>query len=277
MKTILVPTDFSEEAKNAVCYAVAFAKKWEARLILFHTYHIPIHVTISNSIESYDKIGKKEHLKLKKIIDDFRKQEGNNIDIEYINRSGFLIEEITALIKEQHIDLVIIGNPEKENRKEKHTENNIIEIVKRASCPVLTIPGKTHFNEAGKIVFATDFEKIHDKSVLNTLIQFATIFHSEILIFNVTDKNEIPEFNKAIEGVVLENYLEEVKHDYYFSSHENIAEAIDNFTEEKHADMLALIGKKHNFFENIFHKSITERIILNTHIPLLTLPEDISN
>lgn len=276
MKTILVPTDFSEEAKNAANYAAAFAKKWGAGLILFHTYHIPIHVAISNGIESYDNIGRKEHLRLKKIADNFQKLKGNDIDIEYISKSGFLVEEITALIKEQNIDLVIMGTSGRKNQQEKHTESNIIEIINRASCPVLTIPGKAHFNEVSKIVFATDFEEIHDKSVMNTLILFATTFHSEILVFNVMTKKEIPVFNKAVEGVVLENCLEAVKHTYHFSSHNNIAEAIENFLEESRADMLAVVGRKHNFFENIFHKSITEQMILNTSIPLLTLPESIS-
>ena len=42
MKTILVPTDFSIAAENAVEYAIGFAKETNASIILFHSYHIPI-------------------------------------------------------------------------------------------------------------------------------------------------------------------------------------------------------------------------------------------
>lgn len=273
MKTILVPTNFSEEAKNATNYAIALAKKWNARIILFHTYHVPIHITTSHNIENYENIGKREQLKLKEFTTSYQKLIGSNIDIEYVTRSGFLIEETTTLIKEQNIDLVIMGTTGKTDKQKQHTESNIIEMINNASCPILTIPKQSSYSEVDKIVFAIDFKKISDKISLNRLIRFANIFHSEILVFNVRDENEIPELNKAIEELVLENCLENVKHSYYFSSHPNTAEAIEHFTKEINADMLALVCKKHNFFEHIFHNSITEQVIHDSTIPLLTLPE----
>ena len=45
MKTILVPTDFSEEARNAAEYAVKLAKEVKAKVILFHTFQVPIPIS----------------------------------------------------------------------------------------------------------------------------------------------------------------------------------------------------------------------------------------
>ena len=42
MKTILAATDFSDSAQNAVEYAASMAELTEAKLILFHAYHVPI-------------------------------------------------------------------------------------------------------------------------------------------------------------------------------------------------------------------------------------------
>lgn len=42
MKTILVPTDFSKIARNAIDYAVEIAKLTKAKLVLFHVYHVPV-------------------------------------------------------------------------------------------------------------------------------------------------------------------------------------------------------------------------------------------
>src|SRR5512139_1019246 len=36
MKKVLVPTDFSESARNAVTYGVSFAKEYGAELVLLH-------------------------------------------------------------------------------------------------------------------------------------------------------------------------------------------------------------------------------------------------
>ena len=42
MKKILVPTDFSELAENALKYAAQLAKRTDAELLLLHVYTIPV-------------------------------------------------------------------------------------------------------------------------------------------------------------------------------------------------------------------------------------------
>jgi nucleotide-binding universal stress UspA family protein len=39
MKTILVPTDFSDNAKNALDFAIEIAKKHGSKIVLVHTNH----------------------------------------------------------------------------------------------------------------------------------------------------------------------------------------------------------------------------------------------
>ena len=41
MKTIFVPTDFSDNAEKALEFAVCMAKKENARILLFHAFHMP--------------------------------------------------------------------------------------------------------------------------------------------------------------------------------------------------------------------------------------------
>lgn len=45
MKTILVPTDFSANAEHAIRYAVIFAKPFGAKVVLFHSYLLPVYAT----------------------------------------------------------------------------------------------------------------------------------------------------------------------------------------------------------------------------------------
>jgi nucleotide-binding universal stress UspA family protein len=45
MKTILVPTDFSKNAENALHFAIALAKQQKATLILLHAYQMPVAVS----------------------------------------------------------------------------------------------------------------------------------------------------------------------------------------------------------------------------------------
>ena len=42
MKTIIVPTDFSKNALNAVKYAFAYSEKAKSKIVLFHSYDEPV-------------------------------------------------------------------------------------------------------------------------------------------------------------------------------------------------------------------------------------------
>ena len=59
MNAILVPTDFSETANNALEVAVQLAKKHNSRLILLHMLEIPLHilpaVNLSNDVQPLQK------------------------------------------------------------------------------------------------------------------------------------------------------------------------------------------------------------------------------
>ena len=50
MKTIIVPTDFSSTASNAVDYAIAMAKEINASIVLLNAYQVPVAVTADTPI-----------------------------------------------------------------------------------------------------------------------------------------------------------------------------------------------------------------------------------
>lgn len=58
MKTFIVATDFSEEAENAINYAASLAREVNAKIILFNSFMIPLH--LSNSILPADNIAELE-------------------------------------------------------------------------------------------------------------------------------------------------------------------------------------------------------------------------
>ena len=45
MKTIIIPTDFSAIATNAMHYGIDMAKATNASILLFHVYQVPVSFT----------------------------------------------------------------------------------------------------------------------------------------------------------------------------------------------------------------------------------------
>src|SRR6478672_3694795 len=116
MKKILIPTDFSEVADNAFVHALELAKKVQAELVLLHTYEFPVIDTQyypENYLSLYDSL---ELSQLDAFQDQVNKlraiAEGRNLQqIKMTHRLmyGDLLGCIKTVIKEDNIDLVVMG------------------------------------------------------------------------------------------------------------------------------------------------------------------------
>src|ERR1035438_8203878 len=102
MKTILVPTDYSDTANNALQYAVELAKFSKAKIILLHVYPIPVPVGEAHiTVAPFQELKKNNEEKIKKLEKKIIRQVAGKIKVQSITRSGFAVEEIMNVIKEK--------------------------------------------------------------------------------------------------------------------------------------------------------------------------------
>lgn len=279
MKRILVPIDFSEEASNSIHFALKIAYKTGAKVFLFHANHIPVVASDSPfsvyeataesgekaALEQLDSLKEKweKHLNLDK-----------KIEIEIIVELGFAVEEILELVDKKNIDLIIMATKGASGIAKAFFGTNTERIIKSSNCPVLLIPDNYSYKDFNTIVLASDYNKIHNPKTLAPLEEIASVYNANILVFNAKKEKEyVPSYEEAIEGLELEGKLSHIKHQYFFADNENPIEAIDAFIEEKKPDLLVLLPHEHTFFEKLFSKSITSEFAFNTKIPLLSLPD----
>src|SRR5690606_6574373 len=108
MKTIIVATDFSKEAENALLYAAGAAKQLKSKVIIFNSYTVPRHAVNSlfpasgflELIEYNNNILKQKALELAKEF---------SIEVGYESSLMDVNEELEVLIKKYDADLVIMG------------------------------------------------------------------------------------------------------------------------------------------------------------------------
>lgn len=274
MNTILVPTDFSEIATNAVNYAVRLALYTKSKLLLFHVYQVPMLVTeVPFAITSEDiQLEEKSNEQLNLMVEELQKKYENKLDVDSVTLPGYTSSEIVDIAKDKKCDLIIMGT----NGAGGSTMllgSNTTSVIKHTQCDVLVIPDKVKFQKIDKIVFACDYNSIKNSSVLNPLIALASLFNSEIMILNIEDRSIHPIPEKAIEGIKLERVFENTKHTFWFSEHKNIAEAINEFAANNHAVMITMIRRSHNLLQQILTKSNTKLMASNPQLPLLILHE----
>ena len=146
LKKLLVPTDFSENSKRALIYAVRLAQRNNSGLILFHVFESPefarqlpedfSHESNEELRKLYDAAKRRFEERLVTIS---RNVQGSNVKIETLQRRGTPYEEIVKVAKEKEVDLIVIGTHGYTDPKHVLLGSTVQRVVTIAPCPVLVV------------------------------------------------------------------------------------------------------------------------------------------
>ncbi len=275
MKRILFPTDFSEAATNAFVHALEFANSIDAELVLLHAFDLPVfdsqylpenYMLIYESVElTQFEIFKDELPKLRAIA-----QERNLDGIKMTHRlmDGNLLSTIEKAIKEDQIDYIIMGTEGVTGWSEVLLGTHTTAVISDVSIPVFSIPVKSKFKPIKNIVFTTRFRP-KDKIALTEVLEIAKKMNAKIKCLYVkTDASDVTkEMIKAWEQEFANEPVE-----FHVIFNEDVKESILDFIMFKKVDVLAMLTYKRNFFENLFHHSLTKDCASHLDIPVLAIP-----
>ena len=271
MKTIIVATNYSNEANNAVNYAAELASYLHSKLVLFNSFELSVHA--SNALLPGSSIGRliaENNNTLKNIALDLSGK--YRIAVDYISRTSDLMEEIDFQVKRLNADLVVMG------MKDVHSGfvpfSSTASAIHHAKYPILTVPADARFRKISKILFAFNPDCIEEANKLPVLMDFAAHFKAEIQLCHV-EKSMQPATNEASgKGLSFnaEAVFSDTEHSYKEINDENVLRSIEKLIKSWGADLLVMVPHKYGFWESIWHKSKTIQMAKRTRIPLLTLP-----
>jgi K+-sensing histidine kinase KdpD len=140
---------------------------------------------------------------------------------------------------------------------------------------VLVIPYHFKPNQLHKIAFAYDLKSIKDLESFNLVKLLSIVYEAELHIFTIRQSKKITKEEQS--------NLEELKKCFaeFFpvikvDEAEDVEEGIFDYMKEHNISMLILLHRSRTFFEDIFHESITEKIMFHTETPVLAMDERLS-
>ncbi|MFY9310835.1 MAG: universal stress protein [Bacteroidia bacterium] len=274
MKTILIPTDFSDASKNAIDYGVKLAKEKNAKLVLLHVFHIPVVATDDPVLmPSFEQIEDDSQLFLKETENKLRAMYGFTNPIESISKPGFLIDEIDDLVKEKNLDLIIMGITDAGKLAELVISSNSIGVIKKINCPTIIVPSGAVYRPIQTIVFACDIEHTESLSAIGQVKQFVNIFNARLMIFNMVKNTEDKERERVLFHEKFAGLFAGVEHSINITEGDDLITAINTFIDINNADLLIMLPQKHTFFWQLFNESSTKKMAFHSHIPLLAIHE----
>jgi len=278
MKRILIPTDLSSNASNAISYAFQLFRNSNVQFNILHVDH-PIIDMPTSSIEfmsttTYpDLVSQKKMVEKQifKIIEKLNSKD-DNFNYEVENEIGFAADLIVSKAKELNCDLIIMGTKGATGLSQFFIGSVTASVIRKSTVSVLAIPENFTFEKLEKIVFATDYEEISNKKTLQPLFEIARTFDAKVMMFHAIEAKEpIAAYIEELQVWKAEKNFHHVRHTNSIASCENIPEGILDFAGENEADLIAIIPHTYNFFENLLHQSVSKQIAFESKTPILAL------
>ena len=265
MKKLLVPTDFSPNAKNALHFAIEMANRFDSEITLLHMYQVYSTGGMFVSVERYMKENIGERM-LGLISDAERRlKAGARIDTKLIRgESAGIIAEVA---EQSGYDLIVMGTQGASGLAGVFLGSTTEAVMRRTRVPVLAIPAGLAFRPLRVIVLAADAAGISYASVLAPLLHLARRFNAKVKVYH----KDTGAGDSGIDPSV-DIFLDGIDHSFHYGQEgEQINRSINDFVKENQADLLCMIRRERGFLSDIFHVSATSKEIFKSPVPLLVL------
>ena len=276
MRTIIIPTDFSETAENAIRYAVELFKYEKSAFIIMNAFADEVYKNTvemdRNFFEEYkQKSEEATERALQKVISEILEISPNpKHTYEYIASFGSLVDEVNDLANKHNADIIVMGTKGKSNKDDVTFGSQTLQVIKYVSCPVLAVPVGFHGYPPENILFPTDYLlpfKRRELKLINTMAKrFVTMVHF-LHISNAKELTHRQKDNKAFAACCFDD----VKTSYIKAPGEDITAVVNKTLKDTSIDMLVMVNHRHSYLENILYRSTIEKIGLEIEIPFLVL------
>lgn len=283
MKKILVPTDFSANARRAMHFATRMVQaNKDAHITFFHVSNEPIPTSFSKkdyqaSMEEQlnDDVKKLQEF----VLDMYRNMlvKDDEINEQALVKYGKFDEAIVETVAELGIDLVIMGTFGASGLKKFFVGSNTADVMEKVPCAVLAIPDEYSNAPVTRIAYATDFSKAEDG--LEKIVSFAKYFHASIELFHVYSVGKGQTDPSTFDR---QSYLSNLKRKFDYEHFtlafvrlneegDDLIDGIESYVAQKRPSIIAMATYEKMWYESVFHPSKTKQMIFQTTCPLLVI------
>lgn len=276
MRKIVIPSDFSDNAMNALKYAVELFKHELSEFHILHAFAEEVYnnndiLTKAAMDAAKEDLQQRYEDQLQQVIKEIRDFSPNPRHRFHSHVSfGYLIDELNEVVDKEEADIAVMGTRGKTNDRNLTFGSNTVQVIKYVQCPVLVIPENYKFHELQNILFPTNFMLPYQKRELKLVAEISKSFPANIHMLYIS--------NFPIESLRQKENMEFIKAhfmDKYFQYHRvnegNRVDVIIDQLEQLNIDLLVMVNSRYTYLENILYESTIDKISLYPKIPFLVL------
>ncbi|TXE16722.1 universal stress protein [Psychroserpens burtonensis] len=276
MLSILLPTDFSKNAMNAITYALEFFKYQKTKFYFMHAYQ--------NEFYDHEELLSREVFD--DVLDNVRHQSQTNLEqllktvkdmapnprftYHIISAYNTLVEEANLITDAKNIDLIIMGTKGKSDERHIVFGSQTFQVLKYVQCPVLAIPSNYTNTQPKHILFPTNYLIPYKRRELKLLSELAKSYRSTIDVLYVSKSHKLSmrqEDNQSF----IKNTLSNNEVNFIQEDSKKIADTIKTYITENDVDIITMVNTQHSFLEDMLFPSTIDKVSLGLHIPILAM------
>jgi len=278
MKTILIPTDFSENSWNALAYTVQLYKNITCHFYVLHVGNLKDSVVQNTPFSFHNSdLHKSIKEKFSELFDRIENMPTNeNHHFIAVQEYGNMLTSIRNFVEENKVELIAMGTKGATGLKQVILGSNTGDVITKVPCNLLVIPENVTYSLPEKIAFPTDFNIFYSHDILAAITELVQITKAKFEVVNISHFdskfNLVQEKNKAY----LQDYLKELfptSHIFQTLKNKNIKSAIEQFIKYEDIDMLVMVAKNLNFLQYLLFDTTIEKLSFHTTVPIVVLHE----
>src|SRR6056297_9895 len=276
-KRIVLPTDFSKNALNAIRYALDMHANEKCEFYLLNVYQVKGYSTKSIMVPEpgdvdYEAAKKYSLDGLDKQMELLSLHEENPKHRFYkISQFNSILYGVKSVIDKKDIDLVVMGTKGAGGTRLTIFGTHTVNIMEKVTeCPVLAVPENVRFSPPKEIVFPTDFKASFKRREIQVLLDIANNHKSAIRVLHILEGSKLSK-NQENNKVLLDHMLDEVDHSFHTMTDVKVQKGIVTFIQSRGSEMVAFMNKKHMFFGSILSNPLVKQLGYYSEIPILVL------
>ncbi|WP_373549955.1 universal stress protein [Haliscomenobacter sp.] len=275
-KHLLVPLDFSEASLNALESALQIAKRQDLNITLIHV--ISHESLIQSGYESmpvativFDSIKKEVKDRMRSLAKDILERHG--LGVNMLMPTGAIAVEVTRAASQMQAEMIVMGTHGSSGLKEFFLGTNAYDVIKRSTCPVLTIPPNQKWNGFSKILFPV-------REVANALDKYQHLRKiiqknkAKLIVLGIVKSpaaKSIQSIQHSINYLDHELKRDEVKAVLKISTSPKPAEQVLRFAKQESIDLIAITADFDYEIADFFIGPFTQQIVNHASVPVVSI------
>lgn len=275
MKTILVPTDFSENAFIAGQYAASLAKELNAKVLFYHVY-IVLYSGFEEtgvSVKHVEWAEREASEAMANLLQSFEK-EFPDVEIDGEHVRGFMIDALSERLKaDSSIELIVMGSKGVTNVADAIFGSTTYEVIKKSPIPVLVIPQDTGDYSLKHIGFFSDYQLHEIDSLKRVRELFKNVKSFDVLHLVKQGTGSNADSKQAWKLKASAAINEEDLNLIEIEVEKADLNAVSQAANSQQLDLMVFTRPHKSFFEKVFGSSLTKQVANYPIIPSLYINE----